>query len=805
MKRDMVSIVKWRKLLKGGFSTFQLFNLSTAAFAFALCATANAAEPAEPADSQLTLGEVDLPVYIHEVGGNSRFVQPAVAYPISVVKAPVDPADAVTAVSTKDATMTWELAAWTVGRTLSEQPPDAKLGDFCTDIPFSPDEIDWAATIAANATAVAEGRVVFDTGAANPYERMIFTASGATELTWVRTGGGTISQTYSIGSYSSTRPYRLFATRVDEANSAAFIDLSGKFVKFFGDPNLLRSEYAEKVPGVSNVVYGIDYDASNAKLLTVRYRVNEETGAIDCPQGQFVLAYYDTETKNHMIAHIVVEICPPNVATLNAEVGDCLQPAGGGFGTEQLYAVAAAGLSKDDNDPYSPYLEQYKAAQGEELTDPDHGKLFAVAPTDVTTSSSGMAMPWKADVFWQTEDPMKTRWNFEHDWYLVSWPENPLRVVVAPDDAPQGCPIYIPTNYVAMTDGFKMPATVKATADGYKGTLTLAGERGGKILVKLANQSGNGCPAYLPMELTHYEDKRVASPWIYEWPVGVEIVPRIGLEAGPDARLMSERVDDSLPGYIYEPESRGRNWNPRLYHRPDGDGGLSVDVSLSADEVMENVAGGGDDPYASLESSIYGVNESGSKIQVWWRANFQSPQMEVPVSYPTLVQNYNVTWAATKVPGLLPELTLSSELGSADPNMTAYGKRSMLLVENNSTANVDLGGRGAGIIPSSVTNASVSLSCYVMPDVSDDGETLTTAGRLARWSFGERGNENAAVIDAVLEKDAMNAFQVVVTKTGAEAETFSLNPGEWNVISVAVPEAAFGHGVTATFGAVDWA
>ena len=347
-----------------------------------------------PADIQLTLGEVDLPVYIYRSNGTSSFRQPSDVYPISTVKAPTDPADIVTSTSTKDATMKWELAAWTVGRTLSEQPPDAKLGDFCTDTIFDPDKIDWAATVATNAAAIAKGQVVFDLGAANPSERVIFTASGATELTWVSTAGASGSRTYNIGSSSSARPYRLFATRVDEANNAAFIDLSGKFVKFFGDPDLLKSEYSQTTLGVSNVVYGLDYDPSKTKLLTVRYRVNAQTGAIDCPQGQFVLAYYDTETKDHMVAHIVVEICPPTVTTLNAEVGDCLQPAGGGYADDKLYAVVAAGLSTDSNDPYAPYLEQYKAAQGEELTDPDHGKLFAIVPTDVTTSSSGMAMPW---------------------------------------------------------------------------------------------------------------------------------------------------------------------------------------------------------------------------------------------------------------------------------------------------------------------------------------------------------------------------------------------------------------------------
>ncbi|MBQ2630079.1 MAG: hypothetical protein IJG13_10420 [Kiritimatiellae bacterium] len=287
--------------MKRCFSTFQPFNFSTAAFAFALCATANAAEPA---DTQLTLGEVDLPVYIHTVGGDSRFVQPTVVYPISTVRAPTSPDEAVTSISAKDRSMRWELAAWTVGRTLSEQPPDAKLGDFCTDTIFDPKDIDWAATFASNATAVAEGRIVFDVGASNECERVIFTASGATDLTWVTVSGESDSRTYTIGSSSSARPYRLFATRVDEANNAAFIDLSGKFVKFFGDKSLLTSVYRANGQGTSNVVYGIDYDSSNSKLLTVRYNVDEQTGAINCPQGQFVLAYYDTETKDRLFCKI---------------------------------------------------------------------------------------------------------------------------------------------------------------------------------------------------------------------------------------------------------------------------------------------------------------------------------------------------------------------------------------------------------------------------------------------------------------------------------------------------------------------
>ena len=790
--KNISSIKKRIRLLKSGFSTFQLFNFSTAACAIAAAVVCAAAATArgEPADTELTLGEVGLPVYMTAGGA---YAQPSVAYPISTARAPA-PGEEVTAVSSRDVAMSWQLAAWTIGRTLSEQPPDARLGDYCTDIPFEAADIDWAATIAANATAVAEGRVLFNIGAQDARERVIFIASGATEFTWVSAGGASVTQTYMVGSSSSSRPYRLFATRVDEANSAAFINLTGKFVKFFGDPNLLKSEYERTSAGTSNVVYGIDYDPANSKMLTVRYRVDEATGAIDCPQGQFVLAYYDTETKDHMVAHVVVEICPPNVTTLNAEVGDVLRPAGGGYGSEQLYSVVAAGVEQNENDPYAPYLEKYSAAKGQEATDPDHGKIFAIAPTDVTTSSAGMAMPWKADVYWQTEDPMKTKWNFEHDWYLVSWPADPLRVVVAPSTKAAGCPVLVPTNYV-VTTGFRLPAEVSATYDSNRGELAVKGGHGGQLLVKVTDQAG-GCPSYLPLELTDYRDASVATTTVFEWPVGIELTPRIGYEAGPLARAMSERVDDNLPGFIYEPESQGRNWNPRLYHRPSGTTAIP-DVAASVAELQGDIEEeeDDDDPFERLESAIYGVNGvDNAKIQVWWRANFQTGRMSVPVTYPALVQNYRVTWGATMAQGLLPKIALSSQLGSADPAMYACGGRSLLLVETNSTASVDFGGRR---LAADQESANLGFACYVSPD----GDA--TPGRLAGWRFTNGQAADDLVVEAWLESDGADGFQVTIMTNGAAHASAAIRPGEWSSFQAPVGGAVMGRRVIATYGATD--
>ena len=99
--------------------------------------------------------------------------------------------------------------------------------------------------------------------------------------------------------------------------------------------------------------------------------------------------------------------------------------------------------------------------------------------------------------------------------------------------------------------------------------------------------------------MKHTQPKTVS----HEWPVGVELTPRLGLEAGPAARAMSERIDDKLPGFIYEPESLGRNWNPRLYHRPGGTRVLPDGVPSVGDMQADVADDAESDPFASLNNT----------------------------------------------------------------------------------------------------------------------------------------------------------------------------------------------------------
>ena len=386
---------------------------------------------------------------------------------------------------------------------------------------------------------------------------------------------------------------------------------------------------------------------------------------------------------------------------------------------------------------------------------------------------------------------MKTRWTFEHDNYLVSWPEQPIRVVVAPSDATPGCPFLVPTNYLVATK-FRMPENVSASVNQTTGEVTLRGGNHGKILIRIANSDGSGCPWYMPVEMTDYREDSVLTPWTIDWPVGMEITPRLGIEAGPAARAMSERVDDKLPGFIYEPESPGRNWNPRLYHRPAGSS-MVPDMSAALD--VDDTATENTDPYAALESSIYAVNANDGKIQVWWRANFQGERMPAPVTYPALVQNYLVSWETTMVKGLLPEIALASGLGSADPKMSACSGRSLLLSETNSTASANLAGT---VVDAAAAAVSAGFAIYVPADEP------ATPGRLARLVFGDRQSSDTVTVEARLERVGEDDWQVAIT-TGETNLAVSVTAGQWNAVAVKVPDAAKGHGVTATYGAVEGA
>ena len=221
-------------------------------------------------DSAIRREETGIAVF-----GHSDYEAPTAAYPTAASGTIADEMNS--AASATSATVSWSLSAWSVGRMISEQPPDAKVGDFLTRFPREADEIDWAATFDAirSSQAASNGYIQVVGGTTNLNEMLLITRSGAMEIPFVLTNGTTVASLYTFSAATAARPYRLFATRRDEGNSAAFIDLSGRFVRFFGDPDVITPRYAVTNPGASgaaasNVVWGIDYNPATSHMLTAR-------------------------------------------------------------------------------------------------------------------------------------------------------------------------------------------------------------------------------------------------------------------------------------------------------------------------------------------------------------------------------------------------------------------------------------------------------------------------------------------------------------------------------------------------------
>ena len=748
--------------------------------AMMLCAGAVFADSAT--DSAIRMEETGIAVF-----GHSDYAEPTAAYPTAASGTSADEANS--SASATSATTSWSLSAWSVGRMISEQPPDAKVGEFLKRFPREPDDIDWDRTFAAirASEAGAQGYIQIVGGTTNLNEMLLITRSGAMAVPFVLKDGSRVESVYTFSAATAARPYRLFATRRDEGNSAAFIDLSGRFVRFFGDPAIIAPRYAMTSAGTSNVVWGIDYDPATSHMLTARYIVDEATGNIDCPKGQFVLAYYDTETKDHLVASIVVEITPPAVNTLQAKVGSELRPVGGGWEIDGLQAAVNKGAEIDSDDAYSPYVEKFSAPSGQELSNEYHGKVYAIAPTDKTTSGAlNMAMPWKADIYWKTADPMGVMWTFENDWYLITWPEDAYRLVIADDPAKPGLKWAIPTNYTAQVLGYKSPNSLTVAKDSTTGEVTVNGE--GNFLIKFFTDAQD-IPWYLPMQSCYRTNTKVLASTdngaiVADWPIGFEVTMFTDAAAGKAERAAS-LMDESLPGYIYQAASQGRNWNPRLYHEPSPDGvsGLNADAIA----VLGNADGSGEeaDPYENLESAIYGVNESANPVEVWWRGFIQLEDMPTPITYPGLVERYRFTWAETLRQGLLPDIVLSSKLGSADPEMTAFGGRSLMFFGKDAYASV------SGTAPlAGITNV-LSFQVY-----SSDFALDVATGRVATATL--EGSTFAVSLSEVSETN----FVFSSSLDGVELDTFEIMREEgWSDVGFALPDGWTGKRVKLYLGA----
>ena len=534
-----------------------------------------------------------------------------------------------------------EHASWGFG--VSELSADFNLGDYCTDFPVG--EIDWAATETAitNSAAYKNGYLFYVPSADTPEKRVLFTRGGTVEVPWVLADGTASPQTYTIGQTTSARPYRIFWTETPFTGPK--IDLSAHpHVRLLGDPEIVKPVYEATAQtaqtGVSNLVRGVVFD-DTAKVLRCYCRViDEATQEYDGPEGQFVLAYYDSGRKDNLVATIVVEVCTPDVTVIKAGVGEELRPMGGGYDIEGLESEIQAGVTAVTGDDASPYLEKH---QGKTNWSPKHKSVFAISPTDATTTKTGESAPWRADIYWKAPDPLDVLWPFEEDWYEISWPSNAPAFIVSGDASAPGLPIFAPTNLTAAVCAYQSPANIaSASSDG-----CISATTPGWFTVKLTADDDIWFQSVHAVERT---DPGYAMTNAPEWQIGHEIALKGGA-AAENTEDAANVVDGTLPGYIYTAASTGRrNWNPRLYHEPKQD---------SATDGMDD--GSNDDAYAGLASAIYPVNTAETPIEVWWSRSVDLDGGGGSIRIPCVVQRYTAVWPDVRD---VQDIVIASQKGS---------------------------------------------------------------------------------------------------------------------------------------------
>ena len=648
---------------------------------------------------------------------------------------------------------TYRLAHASYGMLVSEQKADFSLGDWCTYLPVEDaSSIDWAKTgeaIRASDAYLKEGRLYYNDSATTDVQRVLFTRGGTVSIDWHLKDATVLTRTYQVASTARTRPYRLFWT--EQPFSAPKVSVSGKHVRLFGDPGLISPTYEvtvmNKDPYVasSNVVRGVVHDATTDTLRAYAKTVNVDTATFDGPEGQFVLAYYDTGSKDTLIYTVVVEVARPDLNVVNVHVGDRLMPLGVGYDTTNMVAKVISGLTAaNDNDPNMPYVYQHQSASGH---GPNEDAVFSIAPTDASSSKLDLDSPWKVDIWWQTLDPAGTLWPFENDQYLSSWGGD-LPVVVTDGTAGTGG-VLVPKEYNASVCGYSDPMGI-ATIVSNRVQVSAPGF----FTIKL---TANENVWFVPCRAERHDNPDVFDLTAVDWHVGSEIRPR-NVASHARAQALLSQVDGSLPGFIHVAGSTAKNWNPRLYHEPS--------AKTQAQEVTDP---NNTDAYDALASAIYAVNASENPIEVWWYRRLATDPSLPDLSIPTVVQRYRAVWPSARE---THEIVLASEKGSGAAAVSCEG-RALYLAEADARAEVtDLDVADA--------DGAFTFGAAVNPSPRSAGFPAVGEGRLVTIAAGTE------TVSLDCGHGADGAYKVDVRINGVIGRSVAVPTNRWTYIACTV-------------------
>lgn len=470
---------------------------------------------------------------------------------------------------------------------------------------IAPAGTDWTKTYEAYLAAGGEKTAfIFDPQG----ERVYAQVGGTHEFTWVLSDGTRQTRNYVISSICEGRPYRMFWT--DDPYNAPPVNMSGRYIRLFGPDEIVKPVYGtqvvdqngQRVTNSNVIVSGVFLDSSSS-CLYARGKVS----------GQFLVAFYDSGSYEKLQRMQVVEVGEPGVNYMKGYVGEKIEPYGTGYDTAGLYPSPVA-LGANANDASGTYYYQHKGAYS---YSPKNNWVYPLRATE------GEA--WRLDVYWMETDAHGISWPFERCNYECSWPTNRAATLIA------GAPVKIPDGYGVTLGSFQEP---EGHARAPEGSIFKT-QGAGFSLLKVDGQDNVW---FIPVRTIERTDTNFFTLAESEWFVGDELRPRGGSVRGTANGYMPE-IDMTVPGLLNLAES-GDNYNPNLYY----------DWTATSND---------------LASVIYAVNTvpaSAKPLEVWWSSTVQQEGMSEPISFPSLVQRYRITWPAVDQ---VPQIVLASQQGGA--------------------------------------------------------------------------------------------------------------------------------------------
>ena len=592
-----------------------------------------------------------------------------------------------------------------------------------------PKDVDWNATYdnwEANAGSWANSFLF------NPHEDdpcVYVVQGGNVSFEWVLKDGSTNKMTYVTSSSYSGRPRRIYWT--DSPYNGPKISLSGKFVKFFGNDELLTLKY----DSVTNVTGGIETVTEKQVVSGLYVDPSSQTlCAAGKLSGQCVMVYYDTGNYENILHVQVVEVRSPEALFLKGEIGKALKPDGQGYPTDGLTAYVSTGIGDTPSgDERGDYLYQHA---GQYSYSPKNGDVFPLRPT--------VDARWLASIYWMETDAMSVQWPFEYDQYENDWPADAQTYVRGDLKGDYGASIYIDSSYSASLGDYQEPEG-HAKAVGGDNTFSTTGA--GYSLLKLTADDNIW---FLPIHSVLRSDTKYFTLASSRIAVGRELTLRGGTRSGlAGSHTVNATADE--PGYIYQAAS-GKHYNPDLYHEKTASSSSATSATTDSDSIT------------NLTSAIYAVatNADNPTIEVWWSEKVQPQDAPAAITIPVLPQVYRPIWPEDDE---MPKIVIASQQGSANESIFQQKGAAYLDATN---AWLKLADRD--YFPSGVGTISFwTRPTMYATDYAPDAHVVTNAP-CALLTLGQTNETVAAALSIGIESDE----KLVVRSQGTDLLSASM-------------------------------